>query len=431
MRIHRHIRIFCTHRILRPSRQQLLKLLLATLPGLAWAQSPADTATASPQPLSFAQVQQLIRERNPELSQARHEIGASEGAQLQSRLRPNPSLEYSQEDTRQGQRNLSWQLSQPLELGGKREARMAVADQGRSLAQLGLAIRSAELNALARRLFVDVQLAQAQYQLMQDSRSLALQAQDAAQRRVLAGKVSPVEETRAQLALASIELELAQAERALRQARQQLSLLWGDPLARFSTLEPLPAPVPTPLDEARLQARLAASPLLQRAQAELERRNAQLRLEQARRVPDPTLNVGIKRAEDMGRDLLLVGVSLPLPVLDRNQGQVQEAHSRRAQAQDALRAQQLGLESEVWQTRDKLNLALAALARLEAEMLPAASEAYAKARRGFELGKFSFLEVLDAQRTLFQTRQHWLRSRSEVWLQATELDRLLADQPLP
>src|SRR5574343_656089 len=122
MRIHRHIRIFCTHRILRPSRQQLLKLLLATLPGLAWAQSPADTATASPQPLSFAQVQQLIRELNPELSQARHEIGASEGAQLQSRLRPNPSLEYSQEDTRQGQRNLSWQLSQPLELGGKREA---------------------------------------------------------------------------------------------------------------------------------------------------------------------------------------------------------------------------------------------------------------------------------------------------------------------
>jgi cobalt-zinc-cadmium efflux system outer membrane protein len=240
-----------------------------------------------------------------------------------------------------------------------------------------------------------------------------------------------VEETRAQLALGTVELELAQAERALQQARQQLGLLWGQPRAGFGALEPLPTALPALMDETRLTERLAASPMLQRAQTELDRRGAQLRLEEARRIPDPSISLGVKRAEDLGRDLLLVGVSIPLPLADRNQGNLAEARSRQAQAREALRAQQLNLEADVWQTRDRLALGLAALARLERDMLPAASAAYDKARRGFELGKFSFLEVLDAQRTLFQTRQHWLRSRSEVWLQATELDRLLADQPLP
>jgi cobalt-zinc-cadmium efflux system outer membrane protein len=220
------------------------------------------------------------------------------------------------EDLRRDNRTTTLQLSQPIELGGKRAARVAAAERARDQAASALLARHSELRASAITLFFDVLAAQERLRLAQDSVGLADAATRAAANRVAAGKVSPLEENRARVAEAGIRVELLQAEGAMRSARRQLAALWGNASPRFThadgALDQLPAAI------ADVQSRLSEAPVLRQARLEVERRQALSELEQARRVPDITVSLGAKRVpadEGMGggsgRNQVVVGVSVP------------------------------------------------------------------------------------------------------------------------
>jgi len=171
----------------------------------------------------------------------------------------------------------------------------------------------------------------------------------------------------------------------------------------------------------------------------VERRQALSDLEQARRVPDVTVSLGAKRVpadEGMGssRNQVVVGLSVPLPIFDTNRGNVAEALSREEKARDELAAAELQLGADAARATERLRSARATALTLQRDALPGAEAAYKAAARGFELGKFSFLEALDAQRTLFQVRNQHLLAVAEAHRAAAELDRLLgtgADEETP
>lgn len=192
---------------------------------LAWAQLPAIPAGA--QPISLQTALAMAMERNATLRAASQALAASEGAVLQSQARPNPELAYSQEDTRRETRSMTLQWNQPLEIGGKRAARIKVAEYGRELAQAELDAARAGLRADVRAAFVNLLAAQQRVQLNEKTLEIAAQARDAAAKRVQAGKIAPLEETKARVAESSAQLALAQAQSGQRVARQQLAALWG------------------------------------------------------------------------------------------------------------------------------------------------------------------------------------------------------------
>jgi cobalt-zinc-cadmium efflux system outer membrane protein len=149
-------------------------------------------------------------------------------------------------------------------------------------------------------------------------------------------------------------------------------------------------------------------------------------LERTRRIPDLTLSVGSQREREAGRTQGVVGVSVPLPLFDRNQGNLLSALRRADQARDDLEAERLRVElaaADAWQRAD---LAATQVEALRGRILPAAQDAYAAAVTGFELGKFAFTDVLDAQRTLFQARTHYLRTLSERYRALADLQRQVA-----
>lgn len=271
-------------------------LLIVLTAGMAFAQSPpsgqanrADrpkSQTAEATLLTLQRAIALALDGNPDLTVARREVEATQGQVLQGQARPNPELAYSLEDQSAQTRTQSVQINLPVEMGGKRAARIAAAERGHDIAVEELNVRRIEIRAAVVAAFFETLAAQERAALAQDSVDLARKATDAVAKRVVAGKVSPVEESKARVAEAGVRVELAQAQSEQRNARGRLASLLGTDPPRFTlvagNVEALPV-VPT-FDN--VQQRLSASPTLRRAQLEVERRRSLVDVERSKRVSD-------------------------------------------------------------------------------------------------------------------------------------------------
>ena len=403
-------------------------LLIAFASGSAFAQlQPAMQKIEAANPLTLQAAIALAQEGNLDLIVAKHEIEATEGQVLQGQARPNPELAYLLEDQRAQTRTQSLQINLPVEMGGKRAARIAAAERGRDIAVEDLNVRRIEIRAAVVAAFFETLAAQERAALALDSVDLARKATDAVTKRVASGKVSPVEESKARVAEAGVRVELAQAQSEQRNARGRLASLLGANPPRFSLVVGSVEALPLVPSFDSVQQRLSASPTLRRAQLEMERRRSLVDLERSKRVPDVTFSLGVKRPNELQRDQLLFGVSVPLPLFDRNQGNLLEALKREDKARDELQALNVRVGTEVMQAREQLDAIRGEVDVLQRDVLPGAKSAYDAATIGFENGKFNFLEVLDAQRTYFAAKSQYLKALAEAHRAAADIDRVLGD----
>ena len=387
------------------------------------AASTTEPATS----LTLATAIQLALDANPEISVARREREAVAGAQVQAAVRPNPSVSAFVEDTRDATRQTTIQLNQPFELGGKRAARIEAADVRYEAADVAIAAKQAEIRATVIAAFYDVLVAQERAALAESSLQLAQRASDAASKRVLAGKISPVEETKAKVAESAVRIERNQAQSQLTTARKRLTALWGNPAPRFSEVTGEVDQLPMIAGRGQLSAMLASSPVVRRAQLEVEQRAALARLEEAKRTPDLTVSMGARRNEELGLNQAILGVSIPIPVFDRNQGNLQEALSRTDKARDELTALQLQQATQLDAAYERYEAARQEVEMIRSDILPGAQRAYDAAAKGFEYGKFGFLDVLDAQRTFFLARSQYLNAALRGHQAYADIERLVGD----
>jgi len=381
--------------------------------------------------LTLGQALKRVLDRNYSLSSARHAADSSEGIVLQAGARPNPVLGIEVEDTsRKATRSTTTTLSVPIELGGKRDARIAAAKLTRDRARQEAQQVRADVRAQTVAAFFDVLIAQERVALSAGTVEIARDAYRIARKRVEAGKVAPLEADRAQVELANAELEMAQAAGSLESARGGLSVLWGDPSPLFTKAE---GNMAAPLDRPRLDdlsAALEQSPSIQAARLESERSRAQIEVERSKRYPDIEVSAGVIRNNELGRNQMMLGVSIPLPLFDRNQGNIYEASMLAYKRQDDYLGLKARLQTQLQRTASEFDMAKSTVLRLESEILPNAGTAFERAKRGFEAGKFGFTEVLDAQRTLFQARARRLSALSDAYQALAQIDRILGRNSL-
>lgn len=375
--------------------------------------------------LTLSQAQSLAMKRNAIFSASRHQRAAADGAYMQADVLPNPDVSLLVEDTRHDMHTTTLLVSQPIELGDKRAARVAVADRVRAAADAGVKASGAATRATVTAAFYALLAAQEQQKVAAESAMLARHVTDSVAKRVKAGRVSPVEETRARVAEANVRLTLERDESALLIARRQLAATWNSLLPSFDHAEGDLMQLPELPAQQDLALQLQQSPTLAQAREEVARREAVARVETSRRTPDVTLSVGIKRDQQMGVNQAVVGVSMPLPLFDRNQGNVLQALRHADQARDELAAAEIRLNGELSQAWQKLATARSEAQALRDEILPGAQSAYDAAGKGFAFGKFAFLDVLDAQRTLLEARSRYLRVLLDAHLAAAEITRLI------
>lgn len=405
---------------IQPKRLPMLAALLlyAWCCGVA-AQPLRGTAITAPLDVSTAIRLALAQ---PGVRAAAHEAAASDAALEQARSYPNPTLEYLREGQQAGTRTTTIVLNQPIELGGKRRARVALAEGSAGLARSELAARRQEIRAEVIAAFYGLQVARERQGVAQSLLDLARRSVDVAARRVAAGKISPIDETKARLAAADAASAVNGAKGELAVAKVRLGGLigiQGDAIALApSSFEQLPDIKP----RAALLADDTAP--VRRARGQLAANLAQADVERAARIPDVTVSIGSQRDDDVGRRQAVIGLSVPLPLFNRNAGNLSAALLRADKARDELAAAQATAASDLAGADVRYATARAEAGLLRQDVLPQAASAYDLTLTGFEFGKFSILDVLDAQRTLFQSRTRYLDALLSAWRAWADIERL-------
>ncbi|WP_404486737.1 TolC family protein [Pseudomonas sp. HT11] len=382
---------------------------------------------AQAQTLTLDAALQAAFANNPDLAAAQWDIDIAQGGRQQAGLIPNPVASWDAEDTRRNTRTTTLKLSQTLELGGKRGARIDVATRAQDAAALTLEQRRNGLRADVIDSYYSALRAQQRLDLAQRSMALAERGLVVAKGRVTAGKSSPVETTRAQVQVSQIRLELNRAQIGLSDAYRRLAASTGsatpdflDVAAQSQSAPPLPA-------AAQLLARLEQTTELRLADLHIIQSEASVGLEKAQRIPDLDVSIGSQYDASVRERVNLVGVSMPIPLFNRNQGNVLAASRRADQARDLRNAVELRLRTETRQALDLWQTADTEVRAFNQHILPAAQSAVDSATRGFEMGKFNFLDVLDAQRTLIAARTQYLVAAAQATDAWVRIERIYGD----
>ena len=192
---------------------------------------------------------------------------------------------------------------------------------------------------------------------------------------------------------------------------------------------PLPLAVDGDIETSRPAGRASffveENPDLARWETERRRRRAALRLEKARASPDVTVSGGLQRFEETDDETLVFGLAVPLPLFDRNQGNIAEATANLARTQQESEAARVKVRTALNAAGNALVAAHDEVTILRTDVLPAAHQAFDAARQGYEQGKFDYLYVLDAQRTLFETRAQLIDSVEAYHKARADAERLI------
>ncbi|MBN1359531.1 MAG: TolC family protein [Sedimentisphaerales bacterium] len=370
--------------------------------------------------------------RHPRLQTFAFEMQAAQARTLGAGLRPNPELEVEVESVGgTGERTgfdaaeTTIQLGQLIELGGKRDRRIRAASLAQELAQWDY--ESARLDVLKEvtDAFVEVLAAQERLALAEQLGELSRQAQSAVAQRVEAGKDAPVQSLRAGVVLSQSQIEIRKATSALATARQELAATWGAAEATFDAAAgdfDRVAPAPA-LEE--VNAALADNPDLARWTVEQQQRRAALDLEKARAKVDITVTGGVQRYEESDDSAFIVGLAVPLPIFDRNQGGITEATANLAKAQQEYQAVQVEAFAALSEAVNRLASAYDEVGILQREVVAQAEQAFEAAQQGYREGKFDYLHVLDTQRTLFETEAQHIDAVEAYHKARSEVERLI------
>ncbi|MCY1391194.1 Cobalt-zinc-cadmium resistance protein CzcC precursor [compost metagenome] len=395
---------------------------------LAFAIGLAGNAAASGEgSVTFEQALHTAFSSNPDFAAAAFEPAIAEGGRRQAGLMPNPELSWEAEDTRADSRTTTVMLAQPIELGGKRGARIDVATWGQNAADVELQRKRNVLRAEVIQSFYGALLAQQRLALAEESEALAERGLAVAEGRSRAGTSSPVEATRARVQLSEVRLELQRASMQRANAYQQLASSMGQSGSAFGDVKGVDRWLPRLPATDALLARIGETADLRLATIQIDEREAILGLKRAQRIPDLTVSIGSQYDAETKDRVNVVGLSMPIPLFDRNQGNVLAAARRADQARDLRRATELRLQGEVRQALEQWATALGAIDSYDRLILPAARDAVGSATRGFEMGKFAFLDVLDAQRTLIAARSQYIQAMSDALESWARIERIFGD----
>lgn len=388
--------------------------------------------------LSLSDALERALQDNPSIRMSREQVRIGTDLERQAGFLPNPTLALGLENAAGSgpfqaldRAESSFEVTQKLELGGKRESRVeaAEAETGRAAAY----VRSAErrLRAEVANAFHALLAAQERVALTADALARTGALIPALQERVNAGAASGADLNRGLLVrdLARIDADAAEADRAA--ARQNLIATWaGDPSQELEVRGELAQPEGALVSYHELQSALDEHPALQMAHRSVDVRRAEYDLERADAVPDLTVGLGARYLSDTDDTAMMLSFSMPLTVFDANQGNIAAATRRITRDELAVRETEADL-------RRALNVAYGSSERFCAEarqlrtsIVPNARQTERTIRRGYQRGAFTVLELLSATRDGIDSEKRLLDAELSCRVALNSLENLIGASPL-
>lgn len=398
------------------------------------AQAGEVSLSSGPDSLTLEDALSRTLAQNLHLAAQNLEIQAREAQLHQAGAVPNPEFNLEAENFA-GSRKLSGVdglettvgVGQVFELGGKRDARKRLAGSDKKLAEWDFKVAQLNLEAEIRSAFTDVLAAQEKLRILQKGLEINQQILETAKLRHQAGKAPATEEMKARMAYSLTHIDIDRAAQELRSARIKLAAYWSsDPPTFKGAIGDLGAtPVLPPLEG--LLPRLKSHPELARWDAEVAQHRFAEEAAKSERIPNLSLGAGIRHLNDGGNgDLALVaGVSMPLPLFNRNQGSIREMGHRLAKSEKEKQAVVTRLSARLRTLHESLLAKSEEIVHLKDELLPESKKTLQASREAYQLGKLSFLEVLDSQRTLFDLSTRFISILAEYHKDWNELQSLV------
>jgi cobalt-zinc-cadmium efflux system outer membrane protein len=157
----------------------------------------------------------------------------------------------------------------------------------------------------------------------------------------------------------------------------------------------------------------------------MEQHHASLALENSKKIPDPTISLGARVFNETDEQAFILGVSVPIPFFNRNQGNILEAKHRLNKAENEHKAARIKISKDLAQAYHTLSNAYNEARALQEEVLPSARWVFNAAQAGYLEGKFDYLDVLDAQRTLFESKARYVNVLAAYHKTKAGVERLI------
>ncbi|MCU0692380.1 MAG: TolC family protein [Polyangiaceae bacterium] len=411
----------------------ILALGGVVVPARGQAESEAPPSRQSG--ASVVRWRDLVRlvEHHPRVAGARFDEQAARAGVDAAGAAPNPTLEgtIGRGAERGGNASrLEWGLSLtiPLDWIARRSARVRTARADvQAVAASSKALRQDVLLQLGV-LFWRVAYEQARLEALQHIAGQTHALARAVHARVRQGEVSPIEGTRVDVEVERLAMELETVQTQLAAKRRQLGLWFNLPDTRGlvvdASIEALPPTVP--LREARVRAR-TFHPQVLAGIAQL--RALESAVGEARSERVPSFSVAGFTDHELDRRAYGAGLSVDLPLWNWNTGAVQRAESRLAAERLRAQAAVRDVESDVIERQAECQVALQVAARYQRRVLPASEQAARMVFRTYELGEAPLLDVIDARRTVLETRSRYLEALATAHIQCGLLRILVGDLP--
>ena len=389
---------------------------------------PNASDQGTPTQLRLEELEQMAFANNPSIAEASAKVGAARGKWVQAGLCPNPRLGYSGQQVGSGgeAEQHGVYLEQDWIRGGKLKLHRAVVSREIRHAEQQLAAQRLRVQTDVRTGFYDVLCAQRRLELAGALVRIGDRATTVAEQ-----LLKNQEGTRRDVLQARIESQIAR--NLLQQAQNQHLSAWRRLAAVLGTPSMPPMQLDGKLDEPvteynweqALQRLLSESPELSAAFAEIDRARWAVERAQVQAVPDVNFQGIVQHDNSTGAANGAVLVSVPIPVLNRNQGGIREAQSELVAAQRAAERTELGLQRRLAAVFEEYLTSRTRVDNYRNGILRDAQEGLDLTRQGYEAGELSFLNLLMAQRTYSQANLNYLEALRGMWTASARIEGLL------
>ena len=379
--------------------------------------------TASAENVTLEQAIVKAVEAAPLLKADNAAVAAARAGRVQASVRPNPSVTVEAENFVGtgpygvlGQAEITATYNQPIERGGKRAARVALADKDIDMAQASANVTRLDLAASVQRAFFDVLIAKDVLQISQFRLATERELQTEALRRVRGYKDPLFVETRAAARVASARIGFEQADFRLEAARDLLAGYWGSDGDDLTVDGALMASDSIPLRLAPSDEKLT--------EARVARASAAVVVEETRRTQDYTVNGGARFLRGTNDVAAVAGITIPLGRFDRNQGGIDRARAEKDRLSFAAEAARLEKLRRLASLRANAESAQTRANALMEEVYPRAYKTLQQVREGYNRGGFTFRDIQDAADAILEVQDQWLEANTQYRDLQTEIDRL-------
>ncbi|WP_236250475.1 TolC family protein [Microbulbifer sp. ALW1] len=409
-------------------RVRLCLLACALLAGTGVA---ANTGPQVPAPLlTLDEAVARTMAQHPSLAVFDFRQRLLDGRAVSASLRPALSLDAELENIAgsngMDDTELTVALSSVVELGGKRAARGEVINAERLLLDADRQVQAMDLLGEVLRRYVRVLSATEAAALADASVRLAQDAVTGVEDRVAAGAAPQMELLRARAALARSQLAQQRRLQQLSAERVALAAMWGDTAARFSvTGGYLYRPGPAGNFEEYFT-RAQQNPLMSRFVSESRLQAAQLRMARSEARADLGWALGVRDSRETDSRSLVAGVSIPLWSGERARGDIQSAQAQLDGVALRQRAASLNLHTQLYRAFNRRAQSIAAMHRLQAEIIPALSGALEESERYYLAGRYGYQEWVSAREELLDARRALIEEATAALLAGAEIEQLTA-----